>query len=142
MAQRTRDIVTLLGQVHVHQPLLAIPQPWQQLIPITGPICGIFSDFSPSVQALGGAYAWALRRPYGCCKREGQTFLGSTGIYRSTLSPMLQDAMAYTLRLSGYRLFPGGEDVAGLYALPSPAAHYRQGLLPLREALQVLAGPA
>jgi integrating conjugative element protein (TIGR03756 family) len=98
MAQRAGDIVTRFGQVHVYQPLLAIPQPgywpagelkemqirtgkWQQLTPITSPLCGVFPDFTPSVQALGGAYAWALWRPYSCCKREGQTFLGSTGVY-------------------------------------------------------------
>jgi type IV pili sensor histidine kinase/response regulator len=32
------------------------------------------------------------------------------------------------------------EPIAGLYALPLQAAHYRLGPLPLRDALQVLAG--
>ncbi len=26
---------------------------------------------------LGDGVAWALWRPYSCCKREGQVFLGS-----------------------------------------------------------------
>lgn len=58
------------------------------------------------------------------------------------LAPTVQDAMAYTLRRSGYRLCPDTEAVVGLYALPLPAAHYRLGPLPLRDALQVLAGQA
>jgi type IV pili sensor histidine kinase/response regulator len=58
------------------------------------------------------------------------------------LAPTVQDAMAYTLRRTGYRLCPGVEPIAGLYALPLPAAHYRLGPLPLRDALQVLAGQA
>ncbi|HEB0595863.1 TPA: TIGR03756 family integrating conjugative element protein, partial [Pseudomonas aeruginosa] len=29
-------------------------------------------------QAVDGEYAWALWRPYSCCQRKGQIFLGST----------------------------------------------------------------
>jgi len=28
-------------------------------------------------QAVNGAYAWTLWRPYSCCEREGEEFLGS-----------------------------------------------------------------
>ncbi|HBP1008256.1 TPA: TIGR03756 family integrating conjugative element protein, partial [Pseudomonas aeruginosa] len=28
-------------------------------------------------QAQQGDYAWALWRPYACCERRGQVFLGS-----------------------------------------------------------------
>lgn len=98
MAQRAGDIVTRLGQPHVYKPLLALPLPgtwpagplfetqprtgkWQQLSPITSPTCSVFPDPLPALQAQDGGYAWALWRPYSCCKREGQTFLGSTGAY-------------------------------------------------------------
>jgi integrating conjugative element protein (TIGR03756 family) len=98
MAQRAGDVVTRTGQVHVYQPLIAMPKPgywpagelretdirtgkWQQLAPVTSPSCSAFPDSSPALQARDGGYAWALWRPYSCCKREGQTFLGSTGAY-------------------------------------------------------------
>lgn len=98
MAQRAGDVVTRNGQVHVYQPLIAMPQPgywpagelreteirtgkWQQLAPITSPTCSVFPDASPALQATDGGYAWALWRPYSCCKREGQTFLRSTDAY-------------------------------------------------------------
>lgn len=98
MAQRAGDIVTRPGQVHVYQPLLAPARPgywpagelretevrtgkWQQLAPVVTNSCDVFPDSSPTVQAMDGGYAWALWRPYSCCKREGQTFLGSTGSY-------------------------------------------------------------
>lgn len=98
MAQRAGDVVTRSGQVHVYQPLIAQPQPgywpagelreteirtgkWQQLAPVVSQTCGVFPDQSPAVQSQDGGYAWALWRPYSCCKREGQTFLGSTGEY-------------------------------------------------------------
>nr|WP_260412886.1 PilL N-terminal domain-containing protein [Pseudomonas cichorii] len=58
------------------------------------------------------------------------------------LAPTVQDAMTYTLRRSGYQLCAGTEEVARLYALPLPAAHYRLGPIPLRDALQTLAGSA
>jgi integrating conjugative element protein (TIGR03756 family) len=98
MAQRAGDVVTRLGQVHVYQPLLALPKPgywpagelregeartgkWQQLSPVISPTCSVFPDRSPALQSQDGGYAWALWRPYSCCKRMGQTFLGSTGVY-------------------------------------------------------------
>ena len=96
MAQRAGDIVTRPGQVHVYQPLLAAPSPgywpagelresdpstgkWQQLTPQLTNACAVFPNPGPHAQAIDGGYAWALWRPYTCCKREGQTFLGSTG---------------------------------------------------------------
>ncbi|MCO8163901.1 TIGR03756 family integrating conjugative element protein [Pseudomonas sp. 21LCFQ010] len=99
-AQRAGDVVTRMGQVHVYQPLLAMPSPgywpagelregeirtgkWQQLSPVTSPSCSAFPEVMPGLrmQSQDGGYAWALWRPYSCCKREGQTFLGSTGVY-------------------------------------------------------------
>lgn len=96
MAQRAGDIVTRPGQVHVYQPLLAAPSPgywpagelresdpstgkWQQLTPQITNACAVFPRPGTHAQAIDGGYAWALWRPYTCCKREGQTFLGSTG---------------------------------------------------------------
>lgn len=96
VAERAGDIVTRPGQIHVYQPLLAIPQDgywpagplietnpmtgmWQELTPLLSPICGVFPDPIPvHLQATDGGYAWALWRPYSCCQREGQTFLYST----------------------------------------------------------------
>lgn len=95
IAQRAGDITTRYGQPHVYQPMRALPEPgywpagdllegdaktgkWQQLTPIVSPTCAVFPNNSPSVQATDEAYAWALWRPYSCCKRRGQTFLGST----------------------------------------------------------------
>lgn len=96
MAQRAGDIVTRPGQVHVYQPLIAVSRPgywpagelresdpstgkWQQLTPKLTNACAVFPNPGPHAQAIDGGYAWALWRPYTCCKREGQTFLGSTG---------------------------------------------------------------
>jgi integrating conjugative element protein (TIGR03756 family) len=98
--QRAGDLVTRAGQAHVYQPLMIAPQPgywpplpviegnalnhrWQSLWPIPAPTCAVFptesaesaisNPLSPS-----GDYAWALWRPYSCCERKGQTFLGYT----------------------------------------------------------------
>lgn len=94
VAQRAGDIVTRPGQIHVYQPLLALPTPgywpagplmetdpttgmWQQLTPVLSPICAVFPDPLPHLQATDGGYAWALWRPYSCCQMEGEVFLGS-----------------------------------------------------------------
>jgi integrating conjugative element protein (TIGR03756 family) len=95
VAQRAGDIVTRPGQVHVYQPLVTLPRAgywppgplmegvsstgkWQELTPVMSSVCAVFPNNLPKVQAQDGGYAWALWRPYTCCKREGQTFLGST----------------------------------------------------------------
>lgn len=95
VAQRAGDIVTRIGQAHVYQPLLALPYPgywpagpliesvsstgkWQELTPTLSSSCTVFPNSHPKVQAQDGGYTWALWRPYTCCKRQGQTFLGST----------------------------------------------------------------
>lgn len=95
MAQRAGDVVTRSGQVHVYQSLLAQAEDgywpagellegdattgkWQELTPTLSQSCAAFPNPGPHVQDAVGAYAWALWRPYSCCKREGQVFLGST----------------------------------------------------------------
>ena len=95
VAQRAGDVVTRAGQVHVYQPLLAAARDgywpagalieseastgkWQELTPTLSSTCAVFPNSSPHVQTTDGDYAWALWRPYSCCQREGQTFLGST----------------------------------------------------------------
>lgn len=95
IAQRAGDVVTRSGQVHVYQSLIAQPQDgywpagdliegdpttgkWQELTPTLSQTCAVFPNSGPQVQAVDGSYAWALWRPYSCCQREGQTFLGST----------------------------------------------------------------
>ena len=60
----------------------------------------------------------------------------------SSLNPSVQDALQYVLQRSGYSLCPAAEQVKVLFTRPLPAAHYRLGPIPLRRALQVLAGPA
>jgi len=60
----------------------------------------------------------------------------------SSLSPSAQDALQYVLQRSGYSLCPDAAAVKVLFTRPLPAAHYRLGPIPLRRALQVLAGPA
>ncbi|WDG77562.1 PilL N-terminal domain-containing protein [Pseudomonas chlororaphis] len=60
----------------------------------------------------------------------------------SSLSPSVQDALQYVLQRSGYSLCPVTASVKVLFTRPLPAAHYRLGPIPLRRALQVLAGPA
>ncbi|WP_454838157.1 MULTISPECIES: PFGI-1 class ICE element type IV pilus protein PilL2 [Pseudomonas] len=60
----------------------------------------------------------------------------------SSLSPSVQDALQYVLQRSGYSLCPVTASVKMLFTRSLPAAHYRLGPIPLRSALQVLAGPA
>ena len=101
IAQRAADIVTRTGQAHVYLPLAPSAHPgywppdpvtegqsdnhrWQMLSPQLSTHCAIFPDrqvtdtyadrLSPDER-----YAWTLWRPYACCQRRGQTFLGSTG---------------------------------------------------------------
>ncbi|WHS57672.1 PilL N-terminal domain-containing protein [Pseudomonas sp. G2-4] len=60
----------------------------------------------------------------------------------SNLNPSVQEAMHYVLQRSGYSLCPAAEPVKILFTRSLPAAHYRLGPISLRNALQVLAGPA
>lgn len=95
VAQRAGDIVTRSGQLHVYQTLLADEEDgywpagelietdaqtgkWQELTPTLSNTCAVFPHTDGQVQAQQGDYAWALWRPYACCEREGQVFLGST----------------------------------------------------------------
>ncbi|EDV4561207.1 TIGR03756 family integrating conjugative element protein [Salmonella enterica subsp. enterica] len=101
IAQRAADLVTRNGQPHVYIPLTASshdgywpPDPvtegdisnhqWQMLVPKKSASCAIFPDGSSTDSytdklAEDGAYVWTLWRPYKCCPRRGQTFLGSSG---------------------------------------------------------------
>ncbi|WP_431479997.1 PilL N-terminal domain-containing protein [Pseudomonas simiae] len=58
------------------------------------------------------------------------------------LNPSVQEAMHYVLQRSGYSLCPAAEPAKILFTRPLPAAHYQLGPISLRNALQVLAGPA
>jgi integrating conjugative element protein (TIGR03756 family) len=95
VAQRAGDVVTRRGQIHVYQPLLANAKDgywpageliesdastgkWQELTPTLSNTCAVFPHSDTKVQAQQGDYAWALWRPYSCCERKGQVFLGST----------------------------------------------------------------
>jgi type IV pili sensor histidine kinase/response regulator len=60
----------------------------------------------------------------------------------SNLNPSVQDALHHVLQRSGYLLCPSTPSVQVLFTRPLPAAHYRLGPITLRNALQVLAGPA
>ena len=95
VAQRAGDIVTRRGQIHVYQSLLAEARDgywpagelmesdastgkWQELTPTLSNSCAVVPHTNTRVQAQQGDYAWALWRPYSCCERRGQVFLGST----------------------------------------------------------------
>ncbi|MGR4868193.1 TIGR03756 family integrating conjugative element protein [Variovorax sp. LARHSF232] len=94
VAQRSGDVVTRRYQPHVYQPLLADARDgywpagalnegdastgkWQELTPTLSNACAVFPHGNTRVQAKQGDYAWALWRPYACCERAGQIFLGS-----------------------------------------------------------------
>ena len=95
IAQRAGDITTRSGQIHVYLPMLAKAKDgywpagelaegnaktgkWQALTPRMSQSCAVFPGSEAQMQAEHGGYAWALWRPYSCCQRRGQTFLGST----------------------------------------------------------------
>ena len=94
VAQRAGDVITRRGQLHVYQPLLANAHDgywpagslvegdastgkWQELTPVLSSSCAVFPRTGALTQAQQGDYAWAFWRPYSCCQRRGQTFLGS-----------------------------------------------------------------
>ncbi|HCL5336161.1 TPA: TIGR03756 family integrating conjugative element protein [Salmonella enterica] len=101
IAQRAADLVTRSSQPHIYIPLTATshdgywpPDPvkegdsnnhqWQMLAPKKSASCAIFpdgfaTDSYADKLAEDGAYVWTLWRPYKCCPRRGQTFLGSSG---------------------------------------------------------------
>ncbi|WP_426139223.1 PilL N-terminal domain-containing protein [Pseudomonas sp. DWP3-1-2] len=58
------------------------------------------------------------------------------------LSPSVHQAMTYALRHSGYQLCSATGNVGVLFAHPLPASQYRLGPISVREAMQMLAGPA
>lgn len=95
VAQRAGDVVTRRWQPHVYRPLLpsnpintggywpagplvegdASTGKWQELVPSVSSTCAVFPNAAARPEAIDGAYAWALWRPYSCCRREGQVFL-------------------------------------------------------------------
>jgi integrating conjugative element protein (TIGR03756 family) len=98
-AQRAADVVTRSGQPHVYQPLVSSgggnsgrwppdavmegdPEThlWQRLEPNMSMSCSVFPDGGEDYDLQSpGDYAWALWRPYRCCKRRGQTLLTFSG---------------------------------------------------------------
>jgi type IV pili sensor histidine kinase/response regulator len=58
------------------------------------------------------------------------------------LSPPVHQAMTYALRHSGYQLCSATGNVGELFAHPLPASQYRLGPISVRDAMQMLAGPA
>jgi integrating conjugative element protein (TIGR03756 family) len=95
VAQRVADIITRTGQPHVYQVLKGTRRDgywppgevtentgtknhkWQRLAPQMTQSCAIFPDGSHAA-ASDNNEAFALWRPYSCCKRMGQRFLSST----------------------------------------------------------------
>jgi integrating conjugative element protein (TIGR03756 family) len=101
VAQRAGDVVTRKWQAHVYWPLLANAKDgywpagelkegdattgkWQELTPTLSQTCAVFPHSDTRVQAQRGDYAWALWRPYACCERKGQVFLGSIDFEQGT----------------------------------------------------------
>ncbi|MDP8185344.1 TIGR03756 family integrating conjugative element protein [Phocoenobacter skyensis] len=93
VAQRVANIVSKNWQPHIYIPAAKRnsdgrwypgevkendkkTHKWQQLFPKTLKSCDIFPDSPPQLSTKGN-YAWALWRPYSCCKRKGQVFLYS-----------------------------------------------------------------
>lgn len=61
----------------------------------------------------------------------------------ASMNPTVEDGLRYILQHTGYSLCPPqGEPQRLLYSRPLPAAHFRLGPMPLREALQVMASRA
>ncbi|MHC8349804.1 PFGI-1 class ICE element type IV pilus protein PilL2 [Pseudomonas sp. RT4P38] len=60
----------------------------------------------------------------------------------SAWSISVGDALHYVLLRSGYRLCDTTPELAVLFNLPLPAAHLSLGPIVLRDALQILSGPA
>jgi len=98
VAQRAGDIVTRKLQPHVYYPLIAESRAgywpagalvegsaatgkWQELTPSLSTSCMTFPNSGFLTQDTRGAYAWSLWRPYSCCKRRGQVFLGSIDFF-------------------------------------------------------------
>lgn len=97
VAQRVADIITRAGQPHVYQVLKGNRHDgywppgevkentgtrnhkWQRLAPHMTQSCAVFPDGSHTA-ASDNNEAFAFWQPYSCCKRRGQTFLGSTDI--------------------------------------------------------------
>jgi integrating conjugative element protein (TIGR03756 family) len=97
VAQRAGDVVTRRGQLHVYRPLIADEEDgywpagallesdattgkWQELTPTLSSSCAVFPHAQSRVQAIDGAYAWTLWRPYQCCQRAGAVFIGSVDL--------------------------------------------------------------
>ncbi|MFD1260420.1 MULTISPECIES: PFGI-1 class ICE element type IV pilus protein PilL2 [Entomomonas] len=68
----------------------------------------------------------------------------TTNIPITITNPTVMDAMDYVMQRSGYNLCPSStsKEIRTLYSRNLPAAHYKLGPITLRNALQVLAGPA
>ncbi|MGR3808214.1 TIGR03756 family integrating conjugative element protein [Pasteurella testudinis] len=102
IAQRAADIISRSGQLHIYIPAAQKAQQengwwppppvkegdkrnhkWQMLTPKMEKSCAIFPDRNATdtyadKHSVEQDYAWALWRPYSCCKRRGQKFLFST----------------------------------------------------------------
>ena len=100
VAQRIADIISRPGQAHVYLSATKTSgggkwypkevkegdettHKWQMLSPKMESSCSIFPDghaFSGYGDKLSKKenYSWALWRPYACCKRQGQKYLGHT----------------------------------------------------------------
>lgn len=101
-AQRAGDVVTRQRQPHLYRPLTDAPVEaqrvwapgaliegeattgtWQMLTPVTDRDCQVFGLDDLDINSWangrvdeGGDYAWNLWRPYQCCQRRGQWFIG------------------------------------------------------------------
>lgn len=60
----------------------------------------------------------------------------------ASVTPTVGNALRYVLLRSGYQLCAERAEVSAIDTLPLPAAHMRLGPLELRDALQLLVGPA
>lgn len=93
IAQRVADIVSRNGQAHIYFPATrrggngkwypkevkegdGKTHKWQMLSPKYEQSCSVFPRGNTPVSKMEN-YSWALWRPYACCKKQGQVFLGN-----------------------------------------------------------------
>ena len=98
---------------------------------------------SPEPVIRSGRYNLASAKPT-TEQQDLMSQISTTNIPANVTNPTVKEAMGYVMIRSGYELCPIGtsKEVRILYTRPLPAAHYKLGPITLRNALQVLVGPA
>jgi type IV pili sensor histidine kinase/response regulator len=100
---------------------------------------GAIPEKEPAVRY--GRYTWVSTEPHPSQRDLMAQIVDIT--IPANMSPDVREAMLYVMNRSGYSLCTGETGPVNiLYSRPLPAALYKIGPMTLRNALQVLAGPA